>query len=424
MKRGSKKLHACIALSTFVLIAGIVYGATISSGHTIGSFHAAENGLEQAVFAACVLMTFPLALWMINDGTVRRPLLTIDILLFLVTISGTLGGNIIDDGSISISIAYALILGIRNYVLFILVPRSKIANEVDLVSMVLSWWIASTVIIDIGSLIFAGMHNMLLPSSHRLHGTGQGWLHANHIANYSSCSVLGCCLYKKTNPVVKMSIIAVGLYVLVLTQGRTSLIALPVALLLYFVLKNITKARRIIAFIILFALTGISAGTLIFASIKEQPAYVRLTNGLSNEGDSAASGRLVNTRAALELVSASPVFGLGYRAFAYENGLISLTVEVGFIGILLYCIFVFSIFFRALNIVFKSTDEYLVNVANIIIVITVFIFVRSLGERINLSMISDPITSVWFILSGYMLTSTHKSPRACLTHGESASLNK
>ncbi|MFZ4507131.1 MAG: O-antigen ligase family protein [Fimbriimonas sp.] len=408
-------LHATLCLMICLPSVALAAGTYVRSSSTT------------AMAALVLLGTIPgLALYL--RGRVKIPLSATDFVVWFIVVLGMIGIVITISGgteatgrSIGLSwmtgaksgyeqVGYFASFVLRNLTLYYWLSRSRIALNYRLDRSVLIWILITTTLINFGSLGVAIREHTTLGSSTRLSDNVDYWMTINHVGQFGSFAFLVSLLSKSVPKIIRIGCGGLGLYILLLTQARMTIIATFVTVLILATVYLIIH-RELWSKVLIFGFGTIFilAVTLpaMMPAIVEIPA-IKKTIERSTDDD-PTTGRGETFRAAWEHITTSPYYGHGWNSDGsrFEQGMLSLGVEVGVLGVFAYGILTLLAFGVAAKLLFNPDFAEHRHMGYALLVFLVFLLFRGIGERNHLFQTTTAGANGSFILLGYGYTVIH-----------------
>lgn len=361
-----------------------------------------------APFGLVYLLLFLFALWTESFGRARTALTIIDLMLFLVSISGAFGaGALGGTQNAVVSIAYTLFLLLRNFVLFTMVPRFTSISLKDLSKYAQIWAYRGSLVFALLTIAFA------LSKGYGFNGARfaeTNWLHPNWSAMYGGLLILLSVVGKQIKLYARWIGVGVGLAFCLMMQSRAVFAALGVSFVtMYLFNLDAGKVKTIVASIFL-GIVGWFTIPLIAPSLSEFTPIQNMVKRTQTVDPTA--GRIEFVQSALEAWQRSPVFGLGYKTSSkIDNFMLTYIQETGLVGIVLYYVFLGTILFYSIKAYKKSTDPDVRNIARTAIILNMFVFTRSFAEATSIFHLSDIVSNCAFFWSGMVFAGLHTVPK-------------
>lgn len=293
-------------------------------------------------------------------------------------------------------LAYVGVTVLRLVVVFIIVPRCVMKSKVPPIHQILKWLVYGALIITIASALFFLGKGITIFTPRR--AVFINWLHPNLVALFGCLSVYVAVLATDLNKIIKWTSIGFGTYTLLMTQGRSAIVVCLAALFVTYVLNLIENPKK---YSLRGFLGGISIAMLIVAfgtAFRDLPAVQNIERRTFDTDDPTA-GRLDFIEAALEAWRNSPVFGLGFRSGGIDNVYVTLLVQTGIFGLIVYLVFFGAIMARAYRH-FRYSEGHARLLGKAIIVLGVAIFLRGFAERTSFLQLTDLQSNAFCIAAG------------------------
>ncbi len=368
---------------------------------TIGtrSDGAALSTAQAVVIGGALFSVLVLTMWGTRREVAGSRLIAI--VIALITVSGLPGT--VSGGQIEYTgVMFFCLLAVRNYICFWGIPNSLPALPGRAQRSVMTWTLAATTAIAIGSLLAARRTGLSLASSDRLTGENHGWLNANTTGVYCAFGILICLLATFLPVWIRLAIAAVSMYCLLLSQSRTAIVALLLATITVMMLSMRRKYLPVLIVVMtVLILTGIAEPIVERAA--NYPAISATIQRLSGaEANVTATNRIDVLETGVEMWESSPAFGVGYgkNETHFENGLLSIACESGAFGLLAYLFFLGLVLARAWTLT-RSDEEDAKELGKWLLAISVFFLVHGMGERTHAFQISSPASNCLALLSSF-----------------------
>ena len=197
------------------------------------------------VYGIIYLVIFALGIWIESLGRNRSPFQPIDVLLFVVTVSGMIGIALQGFRAQFLyrdTIAFTIFLLIRNFSLFVMVPRSMLVSQKRMVQMAERWLFLGAMLLLIATFVYATSNGVTLVTGRFFE---ENWLHPNWIAVYSGLVMLMALVSKNLKPWEKISLAhLLAVYMALMMQSRAIIVAMVgTYLVLYFFAIGRDKAK-------------------------------------------------------------------------------------------------------------------------------------------------------------------------------------
>lgn len=372
---------------------------------------------QQMAMFACLILAFVCGMPLWFFGGWRPSLLLLDAIVLLILLAGvpgmlltseeiktTIGASLMEAASSPTTrLAFLIALLARTYLLYFQMPRSLPAIEGKFENMVMGWLYVTVTGITMGSVYISTVSRVSFSTAIRLGADLSIWINMNSTALYACmCILLG--LFIRFIPlVIRIAVAGLGTYVLVLTQSRMTMLALVGTVAFYLALTTYRRWFRSL----LFGLTALAILIPLTPVVLPEIIELRPVRNIMrrNARTDPTTGRLETIDAALERVSHSPLIGFGYQSAGsrFENGLLSMAMEGGFLQVGLYLIFTAMIVLRAIEMLRWKHDPRAQNLAQLVLCLTVFMFIRSIGERNHAFQVTNIVPNAWMLLSSYLV---------------------
>ncbi|RYG22682.1 O-antigen ligase domain-containing protein [bacterium] len=289
--------------------------------------------------------------------------------------------------------------------LFTFLPRSRAALGLPFEKAVVFWGYVASFIVSFGGLVVGTLNGVTIGGSRRLGefwGAKYLWIPANNAGLYAALLILFSIVGDFLPRWIRSAGCVLGAYILLITQSRMTMLALILTLLFIGYLNSFRSARKKLKYAGFLATIAMLMVPLWYGVLLKIGTFQRLAE--RTQKDDPTTGRLDTFVDAIDRIKESPFIGHGYMAerSRFENGYLSMAVESGLIGLLAYLLFVAVIVLRTWPMLFWDHDPRAKRIARILLVLTVFLTVRSLGERSHGFQVSDVLSNVWMLLAGYV----------------------
>jgi len=298
-------------------------------------------------------------------------------------------------------LAYVGILVMRLIVVFIIIPRCMYNSKTPPVNQLIRLLLIGATIIAVSTNVYYAMKGFTILNSTR--GAFQSWLHPNLCALMGSIVVYCTFLDPKLKGWIRWLLVGSGGYTLLVTQGRSGIVATILVLIFIFFLNLSENPKK-------YALRGFLGGLgivltlgLFGTALREVPVIKNIEKRTFDTDDPTA-GRLEIFTRLLEIWGDSKVFGYGFRSGGADNIYVTLLLQTGIVGIIMY----FTLFFA---IVFKGAQHYKHGTGSnkllgkFILVVALSIFLRSFAEATSYLQLTDIQSNAFCIAGGlaYMI---------------------
>lgn len=394
--------HVAVA----VLFIGMLSGVTIPAMYLPG-----DRQVGYALMVCSLAVSLAAATWVRQYGAWRPSATMFGFLLCVITVSGVPGIFVHPSEAASSGLLFAVLLAVRNYLCFTALPRASVVYRSRMANAVVGWVLLSSVLVMLGSLHAASVSGISLHSSTRLTGEGHYWLNANTAGVYTALGIL-CAVMARFLPwVLRMFVILLGSYVLLLTQSRTALLALIVALAVYVAIRRRYGKVQLLALGLLGCLGGMYVSNPLVDSIRrggQVGAMIRRTE--TARGD-RWSGRVAMVRVATSRLRESPVVGFGFMSEGsrIDNGYLSYAVETGILGLSVYAALLALVLSRAVKLLRTSMPRNLQTLGCYTVCLTAFLLAHAVGEKTHPFQIAFTGSNAWALLAGLVFLHTSHS---------------
>lgn len=359
----------------------------------------------QEVYGLIYIVIFMVGIWIESLGKNRFPFLAIDILLFVVTVSGLFGiPNQFASNTTAAraTIFYTLFLLLRNFSLFIMLPRTMVVTPGRMAEVAEKWLYRGTMILLVATFVYASSKGYTLTGKRFFE---EQWLHPNWIAVYCGLVILLAVIGKHLNKFEKYSGLILAIYLELMMQSRAILVALAGAfVVMYFFAVDQNKAKAFLTTLV----GGLVAGGVLFALAPILSEFEPIRNMIerTNTTDPTA-GRIEMFQYAVEYWKESPIFGYGFNnGFQMDNFIAKYGTETGIVGVVLYFLFLLALLFTSIKVYKRSVDPDIKYIAKLTIAFNSFVFFRSFAEATDLFHLSDIMSNAAFFWSGMTIAGT------------------
>lgn len=386
------------------LFAGMVSGVVLPAVWWPGNIQAAY-----AIMAAGLAAALAASEWMKLDGAWRPPATVFGLLIAVATLAGLPGVLIHAPGEPASGLLFFAALAVRNYVCLVAYPRTERVWKYPASRAVITWLLCASAIVMLGGLRFAWVSNVSVDSTARLTGEGNNWLNANTTAVYTASGVIAAVAGRFLRWWLRLGVCAAGLYVLLLTQSRTAMLAVAAAWLTNgAVLMYQHRMRRLWIPTLACALCALALPMAIEPVSRAGQVEALMQR---SQGRSALSGRAELIESALERIKESPVLGYGFMSgeSRFENGYLSWTLETGLLGLAAYLALVGLVAARALRLLKRWHEPASQDLARYSLVLTAFVLAHAMGERTHAFQIAFTASNAWAVLAGLVFVHGSRS---------------
>lgn len=280
--------------------------------------------------------------------------------------------------------AFIGILLMRLIVLFIILPRSIIESRYPPALLIIRTLLAGAVMTSILTIGYYASQGFSIFVTTR--GSFDNWLHPNFTAQLGSI----CCIMATLDPKMRLhwkaSIWGIGLYCMLLTQGRTSLFSTFIILLFVFILEFIHDPKKYSTRAVGYGVAIAIFGTLLTPVLLQLPAIQNIQ--ARNEAVDPLAGRQQYFEAAIEAWQESQIFGFGWRAGVLDNFYAVMLLQTGVVGLLIYLSFFGVIAVRGYKM-FRGQGAHTRLLGKFMIVMTFSFIIRSFTEGVHILQLTD-----------------------------------
>ncbi len=295
-----------------------------------------------------------------------------------------------------LTLGYLLVLFLRIISVFITIPKLMETLKTPPTEILLFWLITSCLIVSLSTNLFYLSNGFHILRSTR--GAFPNWLHPNNAAIYGGLIMVLPLIKEKMNPYVRPLILFCGLYTVLVTQSRGTLVAAIGCIILILFLKFAEDPQKysLRAFA---ALVGGGLIAILFGSvIPEIPVIKNMLERTTDTKDPTA-GRLLIFERLIEVWRDSPVVGYGWRSGGMDNGFVSVAFQTGLVGLVFYLAFFAAILFRSFYL-YRNGSKIGRALARFIFVTATFLFLRAFIENTHLLQLTDVVSNAFCIAAG------------------------
>lgn len=341
---------------------------------------------------------------LIRGVTLVRLPFSFTLLVLLNTLAG-LPGNLLTQTDVTGGLLFLGALVVRNYICFFSVPMASAGRGVRIERVVLWWTFVACAAVALASYYMSVVQGVALTLQDTDYSTeSTGWLNANATGVYCAFAMLMGLVAKFIPLIIRLPVSLIALYCLIVSQSRTSVLALIAGGFTYLIIKGVRRVGvTIIATVTIFGIASASSDYLLsqFQNVPRLESLVKKFQSADPRTNSEETTRMDVIRAGLEIWSKSPVVGLGYAApdTRFENGYLSLACETGVLGLGVYVLFLGLVSTRTARLLRTQADSHTREIGTYLACVTVFILVHSMGERTHVFTLAFPGANLWAILS-------------------------
>ncbi len=404
MREGSPKerdilMHLPLAGLFLGMIGGVVIPAVWLPGNVQAGY---------IIMALVLAVALAVSEWMKLDGAWRPPLNVFGLVVCVATLAGLPGLFTHASGQLASGLMFFGVLGVRNYLCLISYPRTGRVWRAAAGREVIVWLLCASLVIMLGSLRFAWASDVSVSSTVRLTGEGNNWLNANTAGVYTASGIIAAVMGRFLRWWLRLGFCVLGLYVLLLTQSRTAMLALAVAWLTNAaVLLYQHRMRRL-----WIAALACALGVLILPAVIEPVTQVGQVDALlrRSQGPSVLSGRAELIDAAVARIADSPAFGFGFMSeeSRFENGYLSWALETGLVGLSAYVALIGIVLARALKLLAQRHNPASQDLARYALVLTAFVLSHAMGERTHAFQVAFVTSNAWAVVAGMVFVQSSR----------------
>lgn len=296
---------------------------------------------------------------------------------------------------------FVMLLLLRALVLYQWTPRSGISSLRDSLNRMMGWTLAACTTLNLLSLQFAFSTGIGLSSVRRLGEDDRSYMSMNTASGFATlAAALAITLPLKWW--IRYPALLLGIYITLLTQSRGALAGLIFTMVLTGALALWqTDARRRAMILAWIGGLVVLSGALIPAASQIGPVQRMIAR---TQAADPTTGRVSILSEALDLVTENPVLGVGWSSpgTRFENGPLSLAVEIGVPATFFTYALVFWTMFYAFRMI-RSPDPDTAYVGKICAIMLTFLFLRGLTERMHIFQLSNSLSNLWLFLTGLIV---------------------
>lgn len=301
------------------------------------------------------------------------------------------------------SLSFAALLLLRMAIMFVALPGPLVLvyGSRRALGTALTWALAGSYVH-----VANGMWEILTGSTPNVAwarvGEGVG-IHPNLLGSNCAAALLILILNKSIALPVRVVLAIPAAWVLLETGSRSALGAVAGTAILLVVIvslrSSLTKTVVGLVLVLLSALTIGYWGPAFVGGLSKLPGGQRIIDRTLSADPTA--GRLSRVEERLEMLQSSPAIGFGYKApdTYMENGIVSLALETGTLGVVLYLCLWLSILNFAWRLL-RARGGDLPLAGRALIGTSLLLMLRTIGERSHILQISEPIPNLWWSLAG------------------------
>jgi hypothetical protein len=381
-------------------------------------FAEARGGLTQIAFAACnalsVFLCVALAFVSNKKRRATRPWLLMAAAFYLV--SGFFGVlfSFTQDPAPGLLITFIEIA--RAFIFLFALPAFSPFSVSDIARTTLRWFYFATFFLTLEALKFAAGKGVGAFNDERLSGQEEDWIHANSIGMYAGLLILTALLGRFPRWVQIFSI-AMGGYILMLSQSRGSIASAGVSIMLYTMLHWRDIKFKWVPVVVAPVLMLLFANPETESWMGDVPVVGPISKIIArSQRSDPTSGRLELIGEAMEKVNESPVYGYGFRGGSFdtktrvtyiENTFVNALLESGMVGGFLYLATILGawlMFFRKTRRSLRRNtgrkSGFDPGVAEACLIFTTFMFIQGLTERTTIIQNGSAFANVITIFIG------------------------
>jgi O-antigen ligase len=293
-------------------------------------------------------------------------------------------------------LGYLLVLFLRIVTVFVTIPKLMETLKTPPSEILLLWLIVSCVIVSAGTNAFYLANGYHILRSTR--GAFPNWIHPNNAAIYGGLLLVLPLIKERLNPYLRPMIILCGLYTVLVTQSRGTLVAAIGCIVLIVFLKFAEDPQKysLRAFM---ALVGGGLIALLFGSVIPDIPVIKNMLDRTTETKDPTAGRLQIFERLIEVWRESPVVGYGWRSGGMDNGFVSVAFQTGLVGLVFYLAFFAAILTRSFYL-YRNGSTVGRALARFIFVTATFLFLRAFIENTHLLQLTDVVSNAFCIAAG------------------------
>jgi O-antigen ligase len=293
-------------------------------------------------------------------------------------------------------LGYLLVLFLRIVTVFVTLPKLMETLKTPPSEILLLWLIVSCFIVSAGTNLFYLANGYHILRSTR--GAFPNWIHPNNAAIYGGLLIVLPLIKEKLSPYLRPFIILTGLYTVLVTQSRGTLVAAIGCILLIMFLKFAEDPQKysLRAFMVL---VGGALTAIIFGSVIPDIPVIKNMLDRTTETKDPTAGRLLIFERLIEVWRDSPVIGYGFRSGGMDNGFVSIAFQTGLVGLAIYLAFWAAILVRSFYL-YRHGSKVGRSLARFIFVTATFLFLRAFIENTHLLQLTDVVSNAFCIASG------------------------
>lgn len=294
-----------------------------------------------------------------------------------------------------INIAYVGVIAVRLMLVFVSIPRCLLSSQSPPVQLVLRWFLVGTSTYAIVSSAFYASNGITPATPAR--ANFENWIHPNHVGLFGCFCIYLSLLTPRLHPALKYGAMILGIYTVLAVQSRSAIVTALACVTLIYILNLIENPQR-------YALRGfIGAGTIallgaFFGTAFRNLGAVKNIEARTFESDDPTAGRLNFIEQAIEAWKQSPIFGLGYRTGGVDNAYVTILMQTGIVGLILYLTFLAVVVNRGYQHFKHSFGEARL-LGKVILVMSLSIFIHGFAESISFLKLTDLQSNAYCILA-------------------------
>lgn len=273
-------------------------------------------------------------------------------------------------------------------------------------------YLAGGLLTSLVTLVIGYQQGLSVLGGARFVGESVGWLNANMVGLVASSTIVVAATATELSWPVRLAPAAISALALAMAESRASLAAVVGSLALGGVLRTAWGGRasklRAAGFGVLGVLgVGLLLGPLA-GTDRAQSLASRSLLGPVVDVAAASSGRSVIWAEAWHEFLRSPVFGhgIGAPASRFENGPLSVLVEVGTFGAVAMIWFYCVVVARAVRQLRAGAASKEASLPLLTMCLVAFQLIHSLGERTHAFQIASPLSNLFLLLVGHLFLVT------------------
>lgn len=364
------------------------------------------------MYGVIYIVLFFLAMWIESYGNTRFSFLALDLLLFAVSVSGMFGIPFQGLGgarSAQATILFMIFVLMRNFTLFIILPRASVVSQIELARIAEKWLFRGGVVLLLSTFLFTLTQGATISKDRFFR---DNWIHPNSVGMMSATVLVLCIMSPHLKKWEKLLSGSLALYIGLMMQSRAAVGSLILSILLITVIDMIRRKEKGKAVIVLTSVVAVgSVAWLALGSLLTNFTPIKAMIERTTTDDPTA-GRIAMFKYAVEYFEKSPVFGYGYsNGFQMDNFLAKYATETGLVGVVLYFAFLLTILYFCFRAYLRSEDEEHALIAKFALTFNLFVLVRSTAEATDLFHMSDIMSTSAFLWSAIIVSMARRQGR-------------